>query len=76
MMLHFLFYQDARVLNIADLKIQPLTKMKDKDEIELKIQSEFAKKHFIVYINKFKPMKSIIFQCSEEWKCDPSKIKL
>lgn len=51
-------------------------KPRDKDEIELRVQSALRKQPFAVHIRKSDLISNLVFQCAEEFKCDPKKIRL
>lgn len=52
------------------------TKSKNPDEIELRVQSALRKQPFAVRMRKSDPISNMVFQCAEEFKCDPKKIRL
>lgn len=52
------------------------SKPKNRNFIELQIQSAQRKRPFLVSIDKFEKLKTLFFECAEEFKCDPEKIRL
>lgn len=52
------------------------TKAKRDDEIELRVQGASRNKPFVVHIGKSETISSLYFQCAEEFKCKPDKVRL